>query len=224
MNAEFFELIRRGVAVEIAEAVATTPELASSRNRDGVSALLWAVYCGQEPARDLLRAKLAAEGVALDVFEAAATGDEAGLRAILKTAPESAHAFSRDGWTPLHLAAAFGTPGAVSRLLAGGASVDALSRNAQKNQPLHAAIALGKNPETVRLLLDHGAQANAIQAGGFTAIFSAAASNRRDLAKLLISHGADARHRSESGKTPAEFARERGHAELAAWLEALPAS
>jgi ankyrin repeat protein len=222
MNTDFFELVGLGAVPEIAEAVSARPELASSRNSEGVSALLWAVYCGQEPARRFLRTGLAAAGVDLDIFEAAATGDGERVRAILETAPDAACTFSGDGWTPLHLAAAFGTPEAVAILLAGGASVDAVSRNAQKNQPLHAALALGRNPETIQLLLEHGAHADSAQAGGFTAIFSAAAANRRDLAELLIAHGADAHHRSNSGKTPAEFARERGHGELSSWLEGQP--
>ncbi len=221
IGAGFFELIQRGAVIEVAEAVAANPELALRSDSQGVSALLWAVYCGQEPMREFLRGRLAVEGVALDIFEAAATGDENQLRVILDSDPEAAHAFSGDGWTPLHLAAAFGTPAAVATLLEGGARVDAVSLNPQQNQPLHAAMALGRNPETVILLLEHGAQANATQAGGFTPIFSACAANRKDLAEMLVAHGADAGHRSDQGKIPAEFARERGHAELASWLEAL---
>jgi len=84
---------------------------------------------------------------------------------------------------------------------------------------LHAALALGKNPSTVELLLSQGADPNATQAGGFTAIFSAATANRKDLAELLVNHGANPRHTNDQGKTPADFARERGHSELAAWLD-----
>lgn len=184
--------------------------------------LLWSVYCGQPLVRDFLLARLAAEGIALDIFEAAATGNEAQLAALLEAQPELAQSFSGDGWTPLHLAAAFGTPAAVSALLAAGAPVDAVSRNPQHNQPLHAALALGKNADTVRLLLQQGAAANAAQAGGFTPIFSAAIANRRDLAEILLAHGADPHRISDQGKTAADFARERGHAELAVWLEPLP--
>jgi ankyrin repeat protein len=128
--------------------------------------------------RDFLLARLAAHGVALDVFEAAATGDQTPLRSLLATEPDLAQAFSGDGWTALHLAAAFGPPAAVAALLAAGSSVATFSQNPQKNQPLHAALALGKNAETVRLLLKHGAPVNAAQAGGFTPIFSAAIANR----------------------------------------------
>ena len=97
----------------------------------------------------------------------------------------------------------------------------AVSRNPQKNQPLHAAVALGRNPEIVRFLLAQGAPVDEPQAGGFTPLFSAAAANDRGLVELLLNHGADASHESDSGKTAADFARDRGHTELAAWLESL---
>jgi ankyrin repeat protein len=222
MSAPFFKLIQTGATAEVADAVQANPGLASSRDPQGVSPLLWSVYCSQDLVRDFLVSRLAADGIALDIFEAAAIGDEAHLKVLLEAEPASIESYSGDGWTPLHLAAAFGTPAAVSALLAAGASVEAVSRNPQQNQPLHAALALGKNAETVRLLLAHGAPANSAQAGGFTPIFSAAVANRRDLAEILLAHGADPDLRSDAGKTAAEFARERGHAEIAAWLESQP--
>jgi len=222
MSSPFLKLIQTGATAEVADAVQADPALASSRDPQGVSMLIWAVYFNQSLVRDFLISRLAADGIALDIFEAAATGSEAELWALLEAEPDLAESFSGDGWTPLHLAAAFGSPQAVATLLAVGASVDEVSRNPQQNQPLHAALALGKNVDTVRLLLEHGAQANATQAGGFTPIFSAAIANRRDLAEILLAHGAEPRHKNDQGKTPAEFARERGHAELADWLESLP--
>ncbi len=171
--------------------------------------------------RESLLAARAAQSVPLDVFEAAAIGDIASLQSVFAAAPASASEFSADGWTALHLAAGFGTPGAVAALLSAGADVNAFSRNPQKNQPLHAAVALGKNPDTIKLLLANGAQPNAPQAGGFTPLFSAAAANCRDLAEVLIAHGADPAHKSDAGKTAADFARERGHIQIADWLESL---
>jgi hypothetical protein len=224
MSAPFLKLIQTGATAEVADAVQTDPALAYARDPQGVSMLLWAVYCGQTLVRDFLLARLAATGIALDVFEASAVGDEVQLKALLEADPELAQYFSGDGWTALHLAAAFGTPAAVSVLLAAGAPVDAVSRNPQQNQPLHAALALGKNAETIRLLLAHGAPVNEAQAGGFTPIFSAAIANRRDLAEMLLAHGADPHRKTDQGKTAADFARERGHAEIAAWLESLPAA
>jgi uncharacterized protein len=220
MATPFLKLIQTGATAEVADAVQDDPALAAWRDPQGVSALLWSVYCAQPLIRDFLLARLAAAGIALDIFEAAALGDLTILCSLLAADPGQVNSYSGDGWTPLHLAAAFSTPEAVSTLLAAGASIDAVSRNPQQNQPLHAALALGKNPETIRLLLVHGADPNAAQAGGFTPIFSAASANRRDLAELLFSHGADPLRKTDAGKTPADFARERGHADLAAWLDA----
>lgn len=222
MSQHFLKLIQTGATAEIASAVEADPALIEAHDPHGVSALLWSVYSGQPMVRDYLLTQLATRGIVLDVCEAAAVGDVLRLEDILAADPAAAHSISGDGWTPLHLAAAFGTAQAADMLLQHGAQVDTRSQNAAHNQPLHAAVALSRNPETISLLLAHGADPNAAQAGGFTPLFSAAASNRRDLAEILISHGARAHHRSELDKTAIDFARERGHAELAAWLEAQP--
>ena len=223
MSQHFLKLIQTGVTAEIATALEADPALIETRDPHGVSALLWAVYSGQPIVRDYLLTQLATRGIVLDVFEAAAVGDVLRLEDILTADPGAAHAFSGDGWTPLHLAAAFGTPQAVDMLLQHGAQVDVWSQNAARNQPLHAVVALSRIPETVNLLLAHGADPNAIQAGGFTPLFSAASANRRDIAEILVKNGVHAHHRSDLGKTAMDFARERGHTELAAWLEAQPA-
>jgi ankyrin repeat protein len=221
MSQQFLKNIQRGATAEIADMVAADPDLLSWRDAQGVTALLWSIYSGQKLVRDYFLAQMAQAGIALDIFEAAAVGGVAALRQALNAAPDSVGAWSGDGWTALHLAAAFGTPEAVQLLLDSGASVHAVAKNPQANQPLHAALALGRNPETIRLLLEAGADANARQTGGFTAIFSAAAANRRDLAEILVAHGANPGILNDFGQSAAGFARERGHTELAGWLEGL---
>jgi len=222
MSQQFLKLIQRGATAEIADAVASDPSLLSWRDPQGVSALTWSIYTGQALVRDFLIAERSKASLSLDVFESAAAGNQESLRKSLHEDPESIHDFSGDGWTALHLASAFGTPETVLLLLETGAAVDAVSHNPQANQPLHAALALGRNPESIRLLLASGANPNARQTGGFTPLFSAAAANRRDLAELLISSGADPAIRTDFGQSPADFARERSHTELAAWLDSLP--
>jgi ankyrin repeat protein len=223
VSQQFFKLIQSGSTAEIAAAVEGDSSLIQAHDPQGVSALLWSVYTGQPMVRDYLLAQLATHGALLDIFEAAAVGDVLRLEDILGADPGQAHSFSGDGWTPLHLAAGFGTPQTVDVLLQHGARVDAVSRNPQRNQPLHAALALGRDPDSIRLLLAHGADPNATQVGGFTPLFSAATANRRDLAEMLIEAGARALHKSDLGKTAADFARERGHEEMAVWLEKQPA-
>lgn len=222
MSQAFFKLIQTGATAEIADAVQGDPSLVRTHDANGVSALTWSVYMGQPLVRDFLLAELTHQHVDLDLFEAAAIGDTARLAAILGPEPHAVNSYSPDGWTPLHLAAAFSTPEAVDLLLKAGAKVDAVSKNPQNNQPLHAAMALGRNPETIKLLLAAGANPNATQTAGFTPIFSAATANRKDLAELLIGAGAHAQVRSDHGKTPADFARERGYEELADWLAIQP--
>lgn len=223
MSQAFLKLIQAGSTSKVADAVHDDPSLARARDASGVSALLWSIYAGQPLIRDFLLTELAHQCVPLDIFEAAAIDGTARLEALLDAEPEDVAAYSTDGWTPLHLAAAFAGPDSVKLLLAAGADVNAVSRNPQQNQPLHAALALSRNPETIRLLLTHGADPNAVQAGGFTPLFAAATANRRDLAELLLAHGAKPHLRSDHEKTPADFARERGHTEFADWLEAQPA-
>ena len=219
---QFLKLIQTGATAEVADAVERDPSLAAYRDPQGVSALLWSIYCGQNLVRDFLIERLSAIGIGLDIFEAAALGNIARLKLILDAEPNAVSEFSGDGWTALHLAAAFGTPDAAAFLLERGARVDTVSQNPQKNLPLHAAYALNKNRETIELLLAHGADANAVQVGGYTALFSAAAANRQDLAELLIHCGANPHLKNDQGKTAAEYARERGYSEIARWLEALP--
>lgn len=219
MSAPVFDMIRRGQSAELAAEVEAHPELALARDASGVSALIWTIYTGQSAMCDCLRARISEP----DIFEAAALSDLPRLRAILEARPADLHAFSGDGWTPLHLAAAFAGPEAVRLLLRDGADVDAVSRNPQQNQPLHAAVALSRNLDTIRLLLDAGAQVNAAQAGGFAPLHSAASAGSREAADLLLQRGANPAQADHHGKPPADYARLRGHLELAARLDAAAA-
>jgi hypothetical protein len=215
MSTLLFEMIRRGQSAELAADVEVRPELAQARDVQGVSALLWTVYTRQSAMRDFLRPRIAE----LDVFEAAALGDLPSLRARLDADPAAAKSFSGDGWTALHLAAGFDGPEAVRLLLERGADVHAVSRNPQRNQPLHAALALAGDVETIRQLLDAGADVNATQAGGFAPLHSAASAGRREAAELLLARGANAMQIDDQSNRPAHYARLRGHAELADWLD-----
>ena len=82
------------------------------------------------------------------------------------------------------------------------------------------ALALAAEREGMRQR-HAGADPNAPQDDGFRAMHEAAANNDRAMAELLISKGAIANIKDDKGRTAADFARERGHAEIAAWLESL---
>ncbi len=159
-----------------------------------VSALREALYRGDnEAARALVDA-----GATVNVFDAAALGDDARLREALTAEPGTAMAWSADGFTALHLAAFLGGVDAVALLLDHGADVGAVSQNPMTVQPLHSAAARG-DVESCRLLLDHGANANAAQQGGFTPLDAALHAHDEPLRALLETYGAIA-----SGNVAAE--------------------
>jgi ankyrin repeat protein len=209
-------LIRRGETAEIAAAVEENPALARFRDAQGVSALMLSIYTRQPLVRDFLRQHVPD----CDIHEAAALGDCPRLHALIASDAMNARAVSADGWPPLHLAAAFATPTSVELLLEHGAHVHQVSHNATRNQALHACISLGNSIESVRLLLEAGASINATQAGGYTPLHQAAAGGNAAVVMLLLEHGADKTLCCDQGKTPADYARERGHLDLAALLEA----
>jgi ankyrin repeat protein len=215
MSQLFLNMIRRGETSEIAAAIQETPALARCRDAQGVSALMWSIYTGQPVIRDHLRAHVGD----CDIHEASALGDCDRLHALIVTDAMIARAVSADGWLPLHLAAAFAEPSAVELLLEHGAHIHQVSHNPMRNQALHACVALSNSIANLRLLLEAGASVNATQAGGYTPLHQSAASGKAAVVELLLEHGADKTLRCDQGKTPADYARERGHTELAALLE-----
>lgn len=213
MSQGFLDLVKRGDTQRIADWVKDEPQIAESRDAQGVSALLLAVYNGQTVVRDFLRS-----GLELDLPEAAAVGDVPRLAELLGDEPtvaaERANSRSADGWPLLHLAAAFADEATARTLLDAGADVGQVSATPMRNQALHAALALSKDANVVRLLIARGADVNGAQTAGYRPLHQAAVAGREDLVRLLLDAGADKAARCDRGKTAADYARERGHAEL----------
>lgn len=179
------------------------------------SPILDALYHGRRD--DASRA--AAAAATLTLFEAAALGRDEVVEARLREAPQDVKAFAADGHTALGLAAFFAGPATVELLLRLGADPRAAARNDMRVQPLHAAVA-ARQRESVAVLLAHRADVNARQQQGYTPLMGAASAGRDDIAELLLQHGADPALTTEAGKTAADLAREHGHTQLAARLEA----
>ncbi|MBX6360824.1 MAG: ankyrin repeat domain-containing protein [Acidobacterium ailaaui] len=215
MGQHLFDLIRQGKTAEIADLVNAQPQVAYSRDAQGISALMLAVYTQQPVVRDFLLAHCGE----LDVFEAAAVGDCARLQALIARDAMQARAISPDGWTPLHLAAAFSTAEAVTLLVEHGAHIHQVSHNPLRNQPLHACVSLNQSVATLSALVEAGADVNATQHGGFTPLIQAAAAGKREMAAILLRSGANPAARCDQGKAAIDYARERAHRDIVELLE-----
>jgi ankyrin repeat protein len=160
-----------------------------------MSDALQALYRGDREEAERLTA-----GRELDVFEAAAFGRTDRLRDLLDDDPARANAFGDDGFHPLGLACFFGNVDAARLLLERGAEVNAVSRNERiQTAAIHAAAASNEEGtdesvryELIKLVLDHGADPNLQQGGGFRAIDAARQNGDQRVEQLLLDRGATA--------------------------------
>jgi ankyrin repeat protein len=210
------DAIKRKDAAAVTRVLDAEPGLATARSGVGQTPAIVAIYWRAPQMLALLRAR----GAELDVFEAAAAGDAERVGALIAADPPLRDAHAPDGWTPLHLASHFRHAAVIDVLLAHGADVNAVSRNADANAPLHAAAAGGADASVIGRLVKGGARVNHRQSGGFTALHEVAAIGNADVARLLLDAGAEPDARNTEGQTPAELARAAGHASLAEALAA----
>jgi uncharacterized protein len=156
-----------------------------------MSDVLQAIYRGDREEAERLAA-----GRELNVHEAAALGRPERLQTLLDEDPTRANAFGDDGFHPLGLACFFGHVDAARLLLERGADVNALSRNEHiQTAAIHASAASEGKGELVRyelveLVLEHGADPNLPQGGGFRAIDAARQNGDERVEQLLLEHGA----------------------------------
>jgi uncharacterized protein len=157
-----------------------------------VTELLDALYRGDgDSVRTLL-----ADDPELSVFEAAALGRTGRVRELVARDPTLVNAFGDDGFHPLGLACFFGHVDTARLLLESGAEVDAFSRNERiQTAAIHAAAAAASSDEAtryelVKLVLEHGADPNLRQAGGFRAIDAARQNGDERVEELLLLRGA----------------------------------
>ncbi len=209
-----FQAIGTGDLARLRAFLAEDASLAATRNEQGVSALLVALY----HRRQDMAAELLGAGAPLDVLEGAALGRTDRVAELVSDDAGAVHAWSPDGFTPLHYSAFFGHPETLKLLLEHGADAGAVARNPMAVQPLHSAAANG-SVEMVTRLLEAGAPANAKQQEGWTALHEAAKNNRLDMARALVASGADPHQPNDAGATSLDMAKDEGHDGMVALLE-----
>jgi ankyrin repeat protein len=131
----------------------------------------------------------------------------AGLLAVLGFATLGAQSSPATPQDRMYAAIRAGDTAAVAALLQGGADVNMKDRRGGAT-PLMNAAAFG-SVETIRLLLDKGADVNARSASNATALMWAAADLEK--VRLLVDKGADVNAVSELGHTPLILAAMSGH-------------
>ena len=140
---------------------------------DGATALHWAVYRDSVEAVDLL------------------------VRAGAKSTA------NRTGMTPLAMAALYGNPQIVDRLLKGGADAKALGPN---GETMVMFAARNGNPEVIRLLVEGGANVNAKEPlRGTTALMWAVEQKHPEAVAALLKAGADPSARSGGAGLPRNY-------------------
>jgi len=140
---------------------------------DGATALHWAVYRDSVEAVDLL------------------------VRAGAKSTA------NRTGMTPLAMAALYGNPQIVDRLLKGGADAKALGPNGETMVMFGAR---NGNPEVIRLLVEAGANVNAKEPlRGTTALMWAVEQKHPEAVAALLKAGADPSARSGGAGLPRNY-------------------
>jgi ankyrin repeat protein len=210
---EFVELAKNGDRAAVEKALASNSALARAKS-DGVSAILWAVYHGQAP---IARVIADARG-SIDIFEAAALGDEHVMSSLISQDAEAVNDFSADGFTPLGLAAYFGHLEMVKMLLKAGANPNLQSRNGLGVIPLHSALSNGAK-EIARVLVEGGSDVNFPSKEGWTPLHYTAHDGDWETSDFLLSKGASTSQVNNIGETAAMEARTHGYTDLADILE-----
>ena len=212
MSDDLFAAIREGDLVTISCLLERDSAAARTRNQNGVSPLMQAVYENKPAVVDALRCS-AGE---LDLYEAAALGDVDRLQKLLSADASQVNSKSGDGFTPLHLACFFRHPEAAQVLLAAGADPKAIS--AHNIAVIHSAAA-SREASLVKLLLAAGSDPNVQQNGGFTALQSAAMHNNVEMVRALLDAGADRSMKNDEGHTAYDMAMTAGAKDVVELLE-----
>lgn len=210
---ELTDAIQQGDAAKVASLLDGDASLVHE-SANGVTPILLAMYHGKPDLAQLLVER----GAPVSFAEACAIGDLERVKSLLASDRALLDARSADGFPALGLAVFFRHPDIARHLIEQGADVDAAANNAMRVAPAHAAAGVCDH-ETMRLILERGANPNARQQMDYTPLHGAAARGDVEMAKLLLAHGADRTAQGSDGQTPADVARSHGQPEFAEWIE-----
>jgi uncharacterized protein len=218
-NSSLFAAIRYGDLGAVQSLLNVDSALASARNGSGVSAILMAVYSGRAEIKDLLLAR----GAQLELPDAAALGDLAGVQEFIRKDSAQVKSCSPDGFPVVALAAVFGHIEIVRFLASNGADINAVASNGTGYNALTGAVA-GGHTAIVKWLLENGANPNYRYAAGYSPLLTAAANGHLKIIGLLLDRGAELNAITNDGKSALALAAERNHPDAVALLQARSAA
>lgn len=180
-----------------------------ARTKDGSTLLYVASQCGHpETALAFLKKgvplHMPNKSGAVCLHAAAKRGHTAVVKALLLKGAQ-VDATTKDGLTALHVAVQYCKPQVVQMLLGFGAKVQ-LNGGKFKETPLHIAARVKEGEKVAEMLLKSGADVNAEQENGETAMHVAARHGSIQMLKALIEEGGDVTWHSKAGENPLHIA------------------
>src|SRR2546425_2841642 len=193
---ELLDAIQKGNLSKIDQLLATNPALASSKAKNGVSAILLPLYYGHQ---DIAQAIAAKKG-GLDIFEASVLGKLERLKNLIEQDRALVETYSPDGFTPVALAAYLGQKSVTEYLIEKGANVNAIAKNATGFTALTGAVA-NNHVEISKILVKRGANVNHRYEGGVSPLMEACLNGNLELVNFLLENGADSSAKTKDEKS-----------------------
>lgn len=150
----------------------------------------------------------------ITIHEACAVGLRSHVQMMIEHKADVVNEISDHGFTPLGIAAHFANEEIVRLLLAHRADPNIPSTNGYHTFPLHAALTVN-NENISKMLLEAGADANAIQFGNIAPIHLAAQHGNIEMIIHLLEQGANISVKTNAGQTASDLAADKGFLEIA---------
>ncbi|XP_066532025.1 transient receptor potential cation channel, subfamily N, member 1 [Hoplias malabaricus] len=187
------------------------------RTKDGSTLLHIASQCGHpDTALTLLKKgvplHMPNKSGAVCLHSAAKRGHSAVVKSLLLKGAQ-VDTTTKDGQTALHIAVENCKPQVVQMLLGFGAQVQ-LRGGKDLETPLHVAARVKEGEKVAEMLLKSGAEVNAEQENGETAMHVAARHGALQMMRALTEEGADLTWRSKAGENPLHVAVRHCHAHM----------
>lgn len=205
----FFAAIDRGDAHTIAAMLRADPSLLAAHDARGCSPFTAAVLADHALVAELLRAR----GARLDLTESAWVGDWPRFTELAAAHPQAIEAEHPLGATVMIAAARSGRGHELWRVYGANATPNPARPDPSTPSPLRAALDVGSLATaelTAATLLSNGADPNAREPSGSTALHAAAARGSLELVELLLRKGADVHAHDDHGRRPLDLAAREG--------------